>query len=73
MALQVGNAVGIALVIAILGSAEGPEAIDRYRSAWTVLAVVGVTCAALLTGVGGRLRLRPEPVPGRGGRPSGAS
>jgi Na+/melibiose symporter-like transporter len=54
MALQVGNAIGIALVIAILGSSEGPGAIDRYRSAWTVLAVVGVTCAALLSGVGGR-------------------
>jgi MFS family permease len=75
MALQVGNAIGIALVIAILGSAEGPGALDRYRGAWTVLAVVGVTCAALLTGVGGRPRLRPEPVPvsvpGRDQRPSG--
>ena len=71
MALQVGNAIGIALVIAILGSADGAEAIDRYRTSWTVLAVVGVACAALLSGVGGRPPLRREPVPGRDERPSG--
>jgi hypothetical protein len=66
MALQVGNAIGIAVVIAILGSADGPGAIDRYHTAWTALAVVGVVCAGLLTGVGARLPLRPGPVPARG-------
>jgi NTE family protein len=53
MTLQIGNAIGIAVVIAILGIAAGADALDRFRLAWTVLAAVGVVCAALLAGVGG--------------------
>jgi EmrB/QacA subfamily drug resistance transporter len=53
MTLQIGNAIGIAVVIAILGTADGADALDRYRLAWSVLAAVGVVCAALLAAVGG--------------------
>jgi NTE family protein len=51
MTLQIGNAVGIALVIAILGDASGHAMLDHMRVAWAVTAVmvvaVGMTMALL--------------------------
>jgi len=51
MTLQVGNAVGIALVIAILGNVSGHAMLDHMRIAWAVTAAmviaVGMTMALL--------------------------
>jgi MFS family permease len=43
-ALQVGNAIGLATVIAILG-ASAAETIHEFRLAWVVLAGVSLLCA----------------------------
>ncbi|MEO8694435.1 MAG: MFS transporter [Acidimicrobiales bacterium] len=45
MTLQVGNAVGIALVIAILGDAKGHAMLGQMRIAWTVTAALVVAVA----------------------------
>ena len=50
--LQIGNAIGIALVIAILGDAEGTDALDRMHVAWVVLAGLSVAVGVALAGVG---------------------
>jgi hypothetical protein len=58
-ALQIGNAVGIALVIAVLGDPRGPDALASFRRAWVVMAVGAVVTALALASVGPR----PQPVP----------
>ena len=45
MTLQVGNAIGIALVIAILGDASGPAIEHPMRVAWAVTAAMQLTVA----------------------------
>jgi hypothetical protein len=62
MLRQVGLAVGVAVLVAVLGTPRGPGAtLDAYRLAWTVVASVAV--AAALTGAALlRERRRPEPV-----------
>jgi NTE family protein len=48
MTLQIGNAVGIALVIAILGDVRGHAMLDQMRVAWGVTAVMVVAVAATM-------------------------
>jgi NTE family protein len=48
MTLQVGNAVGIALVIAILGDATGHAMLAQMRIAWAVTAVMVVAVAVTM-------------------------
>jgi MFS family permease len=43
--LQLGNAIGIAVVVAVLGTANGREALDDYRFAWTLLGGLAGCCA----------------------------
>jgi MFS family permease len=47
-ALQIGNAIGIAVVIAVLGNPTGPEALADFRRAWVVMAVGAVATAAAI-------------------------
>jgi hypothetical protein len=54
--LQLGNAVGIALVVSELGDADA-SALGRYRVAWAVLAVLAAGCAFALAATGRRVRL----------------
>jgi MFS family permease len=55
-ALQIGNAVGIAVVIAVLGDPRGPEALASFRRAWLVMIAGAVVTATALATVG-----RPRP------------
>ncbi|HUP74473.1 MAG TPA: MFS transporter [Acidimicrobiales bacterium] len=48
MTLQIGNAVGIALVIAILGDASGHAMLDQMRIGWAVTAAMVVAVAATM-------------------------
>jgi NTE family protein len=48
MTLQIGNAVGIALVIAILGDSSGHGMLDQMRIAWAVTAAMVVVVAATM-------------------------
>ena len=58
-ALQIGNAVGIALVIAVLGDPRGPEALGSFRRAWVVM-VAGAVVTALAIGSSGPSRRAPR-------------
>jgi EmrB/QacA subfamily drug resistance transporter len=61
-ALQVGNAVGIALVIAVLGDPRGPEALASFRRAWVVMIIGALVTAGALVSVGrGGSHVRTEP------------
>jgi len=57
--LQLGNAVGVAVVVAVLGSGA---ALDEFHTAWTVLGVPAVGCALGLV-VAGRTARWPHPAP----------
>jgi MFS family permease len=57
-ALQVGNAVGIAVVIAVLGDPRGPDALDAFRRAWVVMVFGAVVTAGALLSVGRAARSR---------------
>ncbi|HEV8298215.1 MAG TPA: MFS transporter [Acidimicrobiales bacterium] len=52
MTLQIGNAIGIALVIAILGDAHGVETLDRMRVAWAVTAGLAVAVGGAIAALG---------------------
>ena len=51
-ALQIGNAVGIAVVIAVLGDPRGPEALGSFRRAWVAMVAGAVVTAVAIAGVG---------------------
>ena len=46
--LQLGNAIGIALVVALLGATTAADALHEFRLAWSVLALLGVICSAAM-------------------------
>lgn len=61
MLRQVGMAIGVAALVAILGTPGSPAAAeDAFRTAWTVLGVVSVLAAAFAIVL---LRPRPETAP----------
>ncbi|MFE7747170.1 MFS transporter [Nocardia sp. NPDC057455] len=65
MARQIGLAVGVAVLVAVLGSPTGPEAtLDAFRRGWYVTAAVAVLAGVL--GVAARMpkpaAAQPEPV-----------
>jgi hypothetical protein len=43
--LQLGNAIGIAVVVAVLGNAKGPDALSDFRLVWIMLSSLAVCCA----------------------------
>ncbi|MCP2294287.1 drug resistance transporter, EmrB/QacA subfamily [Nocardia amikacinitolerans] len=59
MARQIGLAVGVAVLVAVLGSPDDPLApLDAFRRGWYVVA--GIALAAGLVGLGAKM---PRPVP----------
>ena len=58
-ALQIGNAVGIAVVIAVLGDPRGPEALVDFQRAWVVMAIGAVITAVAIAAVESRRRSSP--------------
>jgi EmrB/QacA subfamily drug resistance transporter len=62
---QIGAALGISALIAVLGTSAGPDALEDYQLAWALMAVTGGVAG--LTGLAlGRVRARHvgEPAPG---------
>ena len=55
-ALQIGNAVGIAVVIAVLGDPRGPDALVDFQRAWVVMAIGAVITAVAIASVETRRR-----------------
>jgi MFS family permease len=54
--LQLGNAIGIAAVVAVLGTAKGAGALGEFRTAWTILGVLGTACAVAVAVTGSTRR-----------------
>ncbi len=54
--LQLGNAVGISAVVAVLGTAKGADAIGDFRLAWVLLASLAVCCAVAVAVTGSSRR-----------------
>jgi predicted MFS family arabinose efflux permease len=60
-ALQLGNAVGISLLIAMLGNRTDASSLGDFRRVWTVFACLAVACGVIVGAVGRTQRspLRP--------------
>jgi MFS family permease len=58
--LQLGNAVGIAAVVAVLGNTTGSGALSDFRLAWTVLGAVAAGCGVAVAVTGSTSRA-PRP------------
>ena len=50
--LQLGNAIGIAAVVGVLGTAVGPEGLDEFRLAWVLIAVLAAVCGVAVVVAG---------------------
>ncbi len=62
MMRQVGLAIGVAVLVAVLGSPTSPAAqLSAFQHGWTVIAAVAL-CAAVAGAVLLRTRRSPEPV-----------
>src|SRR5690606_5195696 len=59
--LQLGNAIGIAMVVAVLGEASGVTALSHFQLAWTLLAALAVLCAGAITVTGSSVRAATRP------------
>ena len=60
---QLGAVLGIAILVAVIGSPAPGDALDAFHAAWRLEAIAGVTAGALALGLG-RVRARdPEAAP----------
>ncbi len=50
--LQLGNAIGIAVVVGVLGTAVGPEGLHEFRLAWVLIAVLAAACGVAIVVAG---------------------
>jgi hypothetical protein len=56
MTRQIGIALGVACLVAILGTATGPSAVTAYHHAWIFMIGCGLIAGAVLQGIGSRNR-----------------
>jgi uncharacterized membrane protein len=54
--LQLGNAVGIAVIVAVLGETTGPEALANFRRSWELLAALAVVSLVAVALMGSTTR-----------------
>ena len=59
--LQLGNAIGIAVVVAVLGASTSADSLPDFRAAWITLAVLGVVCASAIAVTGSTRRAVADP------------
>jgi hypothetical protein len=54
MTRQIGVALGVACLVAILGSATGASAVNAFHHAWLFMVGCGLVAGAVLQGIGAR-------------------
>jgi hypothetical protein len=54
MTRQIGVALGVACLVAILGTATGPSAISAFHHAWIFMMGCALLSGAVLQGIGAR-------------------
>jgi MFS family permease len=52
MSRQIGVALGVAILVAVLGTPSPAEAVDRFADGWTVMVVVALAAAAAFAAIG---------------------
>jgi hypothetical protein len=62
-ARQIGAVLGVALAVAVLGSAHSPGGIGSFSSWFLVAAVMALASAGISTFMGGTPARRPAPAP----------
>jgi EmrB/QacA subfamily drug resistance transporter len=60
MSRQIGVALGVAMLVAVLGTPSPAEAVDRFADGWTVMLAVALAAAAAFAAIG---RPASTPVP----------
>ena len=54
MTRQIGVALGVACLVAILGTASGSSAVTAFHHAWMFMIACGLLAGAILQGIGAR-------------------
>jgi hypothetical protein len=54
MTRQIGVALGVACLVAILGTASGSSAVTAFHHAWIFMTACGLLAGAVLQGIGAR-------------------
>jgi EmrB/QacA subfamily drug resistance transporter len=62
MCRQIGLALGVSCLVAVLGTASGAAAVHAFRHAWIFMAVCSVTSGLILQGIPRRVRIRHQSV-----------
>jgi hypothetical protein len=63
MSRQIGIALGVAVLVAILGAPSAGDALDRFGDGWTFMAAGGVAAALAFAAIGRATAPVAEPVP----------
>jgi EmrB/QacA subfamily drug resistance transporter len=63
MARQIGIALGVAVLVAIVSVPDAADPVGVFATAWTAMAMGGLVVAAMATGLGGARRPAPQPAP----------
>jgi hypothetical protein len=63
MSRQIGVALGVATLVAVLGTPSPAEALDRFADGWAVMVVAALAAAAAFAAIGRATTSVPAPVP----------
>ena len=63
MSRQIGIAIGVACLVAIIGTTTGLNAVHAFHHAWIFMVACSLTTAAVLQGIGRRPAVAPAPAP----------
>ncbi len=62
MCRQIGLALGVSCLVAVLGTASGAAAVHAFRHAWIFMAICSVTSGLILQGIPRKVRIRHQSV-----------
>jgi hypothetical protein len=62
MCRQIGLALGVSCLVAVLGTASGAAAVHAFRHAWIFMAICSVASGLILQGIPRKVRIRHQSV-----------